>query len=72
MFATSRRKRMRLNGLLPGMKSMESKQTFADRIDALLRRRPILFFVIVAALAFICGPLFLAASRVTAVLYQVF
>jgi hypothetical protein len=48
------------------------KRTLAKRCDDFVRRQPLLFFVLVALLGFLCGPLILAASKVTAVLYKDF
>jgi hypothetical protein len=46
--------------------------SWSERRDRFVRRHPILLLWIVLALAFLTAPLMIAASKMTAVLYQDF
>jgi len=46
--------------------------TWSQRWDAFTRRHPLLHFIMVVVLALLSGPLMVAASHATAVLYKDF
>ena len=47
-------------------------QTWSQRWEALTRKHPLLFFLFVLGMAFLTGPLMIAANNMTAVLYKDF
>ena len=54
------------------MKSMNTTRTWAQRWEAFTRKHPLVYFLLVLALAFLTGPLMIAANNMTAVLYKDF
>jgi|HubBroStandDraft_4_1064222.scaffolds.fasta_scaffold2704850_2 hypothetical protein len=50
----------------------QERKTWAERWDAFTRRHPLAYYIFLLALGFLTGPLILAASSATAVLYKDF
>jgi hypothetical protein len=50
----------------------QEQSTWGQHWDAFTRRHPIFYFVVVLILALLSGPLMIAATRMTAVLYKDF
>jgi len=50
----------------------QQKQTSAPRWESIARRHPVIYFLLILALAFLTGPFMIAANNVTAVLYKDF
>ena len=48
------------------------QQTRPRRWDTFTRNHPLVYFFLILGMAFLTGPLMLAASRMTAVLYKDF
>lgn len=50
----------------------EEHRTWAERWETFTRRHPVLYFLLVLGMAFLTGPLMMAANNMTAVLYKDF
>jgi hypothetical protein len=48
----------------------QENKTWGQRWDAFTRKHPLAYFLFLLALGFLTGPLILAASNATAVLYK--
>ena len=50
----------------------DEQQTWAQRWEAFTRNHPLVYFLLIMAMAFLMGPLMIAANQMTAVLYKDF
>ena len=48
------------------------RRTWAKCWDAFTRRHPVVYFLLILGMAFLTGPLMIAANNMTAVLYKDF